>query len=69
MKKTLLMIFAAGLVSFAAAQVQFGVNVGVNMANLNLSNSGLADNYISITDFNDGLLASVPLTRRFYISA
>jgi hypothetical protein len=65
MKKTLLMIFAACLASFAGAQVQFGVN----MAKLNLSNSGLADNYISITDFNAGLLASVPLTRRFYISA
>ncbi len=67
MKKILLVIFAAGLASFAHAQVQFGIKAGVNLANLNLSNNGLGENYKSITDFNAGLLASIKLSRIFYL--
>jgi hypothetical protein len=67
MKKILLVIFAAGLTSFARAQVQFGIKAGVNLSNLNFSNTGLGDNYKSITDFNAGLLASIKLSKIFYI--
>ena len=67
MKKILLVIFAAGLASFAHAQVQFGIKAGVNLANLNLSNNGLGENYKSITDFNAGLPASIKLSRIFYL--
>jgi hypothetical protein len=67
MKKILLLIFAAGLVSFAEAQVQFGIKGGINLANLNLSNTGLASYYKSITEFNAGLLVSIPLNKIFYV--
>lgn len=67
MKKILPVIFAMCLVSFAGAQVQFGVKAGANVASLNLSNNALGENYKSITDFNAGLLASIPLSRIFYL--
>jgi hypothetical protein len=67
MKKILLLILVAGLVSFADAQIQFGVKGGVNLANLNLSNSGLAGYYKSITKFNAGVVASIPLSKMFYL--
>jgi hypothetical protein len=67
MKKILLVIFTIGIASFAGAQVQFGIKAGVNLANLNLSNSALGENYKSITDFNAGLMASMELSKIFYI--
>ena len=55
------------LASFFRCSIEFGIIAGVNLANLNLSNSALGENYKSITDFNAGLMAFIKLSRIFYL--
>ena len=62
MKKIVFMFLAVSMAFAVRAQVQFGVKAGVNVSSLTLS--GAASSGLSVsskTDFNAGLLASVPL--------
>jgi Outer membrane protein beta-barrel domain len=64
MKKVALIILTFTSSIFATAQIQFGVKAGINLDNITVS--GLSPNstisFSSKTNFNAGLLASVPLT-------
>jgi hypothetical protein len=59
MKKVILVMLTSASFMFASAQVQFGVKAGYNLANLTISpsQSGVS----SKSDFNAGILASIPL--------
>jgi hypothetical protein len=61
MKKTLILIFSIVALSSAKSQVQFGVKAGMNLANLMVSPSDPETSYGSLTSFNGGLLASLPI--------
>jgi hypothetical protein len=68
MKKTVVLIFATVLFISANAQVQFGVKGGVNLANVTVSSdlsSGGTASPSSLTSFNAGILASIPLFNSF----
>jgi Outer membrane protein beta-barrel domain len=59
MKRVLLVLIAAGSAMFASAQIQFGVKAGYNLSNITFSPapSGVS----SKSDFNAGIVASIPL--------
>jgi hypothetical protein len=59
MKRMLLVLIAAGSAMFASAQIQYGVKAGYNLANLSFSpsQSGVS----SLSNFNGGVFASIPL--------
>ncbi len=59
MKRVLLVLIAAASAVFASAQIQFGIEAGYNLATLVSSPSESA--VTSKSDFNAGVLASVPL--------
>jgi hypothetical protein len=67
MKKLFLLVFATIILTNAKAQIQFGVKAGLNIANLSLSSdlSGSGESVKSKTDFNAGILASIPLFNSF----
>jgi Outer membrane protein beta-barrel domain len=61
MKKVILVMLAAASSVIASAQIRFGVKAGVNIANVTYSGSSAPSSLQSITDFNGGLFASIPL--------
>lgn len=67
MKKMILVILTVSSSIFASAQIQFGVKAGINFDNINIS--GLSSNssisFSSKTNFNAGVLASIPLFSSF----
>jgi Outer membrane protein beta-barrel domain len=67
MKKISLIAFAFIILSSAKAQIQFGIKAGLNIASLSLSSdlSGSGESLKSKTDFNAGVLVSVPLFNSF----
>lgn len=67
MKKLLISAIAVMALSSVRSQVQFGVKAGVNIATLTLSSdlSGSGESLSSKTDFNAGVLASIPLFNSF----
>jgi Outer membrane protein beta-barrel domain len=66
MKKLFILALAATGLTSAKAQIQFGVKAGLNIATLSLSSdlSG-SESLKSKTDFNAGVLASIPLFKSF----
>jgi len=67
MKRMLLVLFAACGTVVASAQIQFGVKAGVNLANLTISGDNSGFTFNSKTDFNAGVLASIPLFSDFHL--
>jgi Outer membrane protein beta-barrel domain len=65
MKKTLILIFSIVALSNVKAQIQFGVKAGLNLANWNLSSNSGGPSPSTKTDFNAGVLASLPLASSF----
>ncbi|MES1221990.1 MAG: porin family protein [Bacteroidota bacterium] len=65
MKKLFLLTIAAFVVTIAGAQIQFGVKGGLNLANLHMSPKSTDGSLSTKTDFNAGVLVSVPLAGKF----
>jgi hypothetical protein len=67
MKKLVISAIAILALSSVRAQIQFGVKAGLNIASLTLSSdlSGSGESLSSKTDFNVGVLASIPLFNSF----
>jgi hypothetical protein len=69
MRKILLAFIFVFLAFAAGAQVQFGIKAGVNIANI--TTSGLTfvpgASYSTRTDFNGGVLVSIPLFSDFFL--
>jgi hypothetical protein len=69
MKKLALVIMSVGSSVFATAQIQLGVKAGINLTNISLTgvspNSSIS--FSSKTNFNVGLLASIPLFNSFHL--
>ena len=67
MKKFVISAIAIIVFNSTKAQIQFGLKAGVNIATLTLSSdvSGSGESLSSKTDFNAGILASVPLFNSF----
>jgi len=67
MKKISLLAFAFIILTSAKAQIQWGIKAGLNIASLSLSSdlSGSGESLKSKTDFNAGVLVSVPLFNSF----
>jgi hypothetical protein len=66
MKKLLLFLIIASLAKVSGAQIQFGLKGGINFANISQQGAPpTADKFKSITDFNAGLMASIPLCSHF----
>jgi Outer membrane protein beta-barrel domain len=67
MKKLFVFAIAVTILSHVEAQVQFGIKAGLNIASLSLSSdlSGSGESVKSKTDFNAGVLASIPLFNSF----
>ncbi len=59
MKRMLLVLIAAASAMFASAQIHFGIKAGYNLANL--PSSPAQPSVSSKSDFNAGVLASIPL--------
>jgi hypothetical protein len=69
MKKVVCIALTCFTAIIATAQIKFGITAGVNLANMNVS--GLSPNseisFSSRTDFNAGVLASIPLVNSFLL--
>lgn len=66
MKNIFVFIFAISITTAIRAQVQFGVKAGYNHTNLNYSGSAIND-LGAKSDFNAGVLASIPICSHFYL--
>jgi hypothetical protein len=67
MKKAIFIIFSIVFATVTNAQVQFGIKAGLNFAILQSSGPPLNAILSTKTDFNAGLLASVPIFKSIYL--
>ena len=63
MKKSIILLIAIAAFSGVKAQVQLGIKAGLNISSLSLSNDALGngESKSSLTAFNGGLFASLPI--------
>ena len=69
MKKLILILFVLCSAFATNAQVRFGIKAGLNLSNLVTSGVTFVDgaSFSSRTDFNGGVMASLPLFSNFYL--
>jgi hypothetical protein len=67
MKRMILVFLTACSAVVASAQIQFGIKAGINFADLSISQSTPGSSFSSKTDFNAGILASIPLSGNLYL--
>lgn len=67
MRKIILLVVLISYSSIGNSQVGFGVKGGLNLSDFSYSNIYYGDAYHSKTDFNLGIMFSVPLSPVFYI--
>jgi hypothetical protein len=67
MRKIVLLIIFICCISIGNSQVRFGVKAGINLTDFSYSNIYYGSSYQSKTNFNLGIMLSVPLSPVFYL--